>query len=252
MPHATSDNAEPRLPLRAKPSSKKSTANRSIHGLSEQLEEYKTLYATSQLSQTITTRLQAMMKTAPTPITRILSLGLGSLVVTKGQTRRLKQLALLLALRASIQEISGTCIQLYAQDPTFTRHDETLLRSLNIHILHTPSGSSLGEAASILNPSTLVYSPFLTLEAYEQLLVAAKTPVRYLLGDDFDALLEKWPRRSAERTQVERVVKTGLARHYRRRGVAGKGFWSDDDAAFPMALYEWVAGEKSTSRIRNR
>ncbi|KAF1849046.1 uncharacterized protein K460DRAFT_263485, partial [Cucurbitaria berberidis CBS 394.84] len=61
--------------------------------------------------------------------------------------------------------------------------------------------------------------------------------VQYLLGDDFNALLNKWPKHSAERTQVERVMKSGLL-SYRRRVVNGEGFWTKGDGTFPMAVYE--------------
>ncbi|KAF2630525.1 hypothetical protein BU25DRAFT_335545, partial [Macroventuria anomochaeta] len=46
-----------------------------------------------------------------------------------------------------------------------------------------------------------------------------------LIGDNFDALLHMWPKHGAERKQVEEVMKQGLAR-YRRKAVAGVGFWA--------------------------
>lgn len=130
---------------------------------------------------------------------------------------------------------------MFAQDPDFTRQDKVLLTALGIGILRTSSSAELGEAASVISPFTLVYSPFLTLEAYEQLIARPVMPVRYLVGDDFDALLKKWPNRSAERRQVEGVLKSGLSK-YRRKALAGDGFWTDRDESFPMAVYVMTEG----------
>jgi hypothetical protein len=185
------------------------------------------------------------LKNVHTPITKILSLGLGSLVAAKGQSRRLKQLTILLFVRDILMQIWDMSAQVYAQDPTFTRKDESFLESLGIHILRTQSGSELGEASLILDTSTLVYSPFLTLEAYEQLLKDGTT-VQYLFGDDFDVLLQKWPRQSAERVGVDRVMKKGL-RAFRKRPVVGEGFWTEEDGTFPMAIYEKL-GQKGRRR----
>ncbi|KAJ4292065.1 hypothetical protein N0V90_009964 [Kalmusia sp. IMI 367209] len=155
-----------------------------------------------------------------------------------------KQLSFL----ANLQKSSKTPIEVYAQDPTFTRQDEVLLSSLDIRISRTPSGSSLGEATSIMSSSTLVYSPFLTLEAYEQLFIQSKQPVPYLIGDDFNALLEKWPKYTPERAQVEKVTKSALGR-YRRKAISGSGFWVDSDGAFPMAVYAVQSGVKEKAKI---
>ena len=193
------------------------------------------MYTHSQVSHSISRQLHTISKSR-SPITRIVSLGLGSLFVAKGQSRRLKQLTILLAIRDHLQEAQKEPIDVYAQDPTFMRLDESLLASLGIQILRTPSGSDLGEAASFITPTTVVYSPFLTLEAYEQLILRPSMSVQYLIGDDFDALLQKWPKRSAERKQVEEVMKQGLAR-YRRKVVAGDKFWTQEDEPFPMAVY---------------
>lgn len=245
MPHTILDTSS-HLPLNYKSHTKlhpkKSSSNRTVSVLLDQLLTHQTLYHASALSQTLTTRLRTVQKTSPVPITRILSLGLGSLFETKGQTRRLKQLAIFLGLRDTLQHLSSTRIQLYAQDPSFSRHDEALLSSLDVQIVRTPEASRLGEAESVLGLQTIVYAPFLTLDAYASLLVGARKPVPYLLGDDFEALGAKWPRHSAERTQVEEVMHRGLAR-YRRRRVEGEGFWEEEDKSFPMAWYE-IVGKK--------
>jgi hypothetical protein len=205
--------------------------------LTIQLEHYQALYEDSQISKTINRQLRAIFKTAPPNVKNILSLGLGSLHVVKDQSRRLKQLALLLKLRDTLQEVAGTAPAIHAQDPTFSKADEMFLSNLGISILRTPSGSELGEASRFLHPSTMIFSPFLTLEAYEQLLGSPGSPIRYIFGDDFNALLSKWPKYSPERKQVERVVKGGISQ-YRRRAVEDDGFWDSEDNAFPMALYE--------------
>ncbi|KAJ4373069.1 hypothetical protein N0V83_003360 [Neocucurbitaria cava] len=221
--------------------SKVKSSSREWQYLSAMLQDHQALFEQSQLSQNISRQLKVTLKNSSTSVTTILSLGLGSLQVTREQTRRLKQLTILLSLRDTLRQVSGKQIGIYAQDPTFTRTDETFLNSLGISILRTPSGSDLGEAAAIICPSTLIYSPFLTLEAYEQLLFNAATPVQFFVGDDFNALLKKWPKHSAERAQVERVMKSGLSR-YRRRAVDGEGFWKEQDGTFPMAVYGWVDG----------
>ncbi|CAO2650046.1 Nn.00g013380.m01.CDS01 [Neocucurbitaria sp. VM-36] len=222
-----------------KPKAKSSSREKQF--LSTILQDHQALYNQSQLSQNISRQLQATFKNSATPVTTILSLGLGSLRGSKGQTRRLKQLTILLAIQDTFRRISGRQIDIYAQDPTFTRADESFLTSLGIRILRTPSGSVLGEAATIIRPSTLIYSPFLTLEAYEQLLLNIASSIQFLVGDDFNALLNKWPKYSAERTQVEGIIKVGLSR-YRRRVVDGEGFWTEEDGTFPMAVYGRLDG----------
>jgi hypothetical protein len=208
-----------------------------LHRLQNQLTEVRSSFSTSEFASNINKQLLFLTKSTTTSFTRIVSLGLGSLSSPeKGQTRRLKQLALLIAMKNTLQNQTKAPIQVYAQDPTFTRLDEVLLASLDIQILRTASGSSLGEAADVINATTLIYSPFLTLEAYEQLLVESKIPVQYLIGDDFNALLEKWPKYSAERAQVQRVTKASLGR-FRRKAISGAGFWEESDGAFAMAMY---------------
>ncbi|KAF2637590.1 hypothetical protein P280DRAFT_381463, partial [Massarina eburnea CBS 473.64] len=186
-------------------------------------------------------------------IHKILSLGLGSLTAPeKGQTRRLKQLAIFLAIRAELSRKSGIEIHLYAQDPVFTRADESFLSSFSVGILRTTSGTSLGEAETIIDSLTLVYSPFLTLEAYEALLLGRRESVhavRYLIGDDFAELEAKWPKRSEERRLVEKVVK-GSVRGYKRRVVTGEGFWEDVDAAFGMGVYVKVDEGRGKGKSR--
>lgn len=242
MPHAVQDVkvSLPQNKARRHPKSK--VLPRELLQLTYRLLELQELYALSQLSQSISRQLHAISRSGQ-PITRIVSLGLGSLLVTKGQSRRLKQLAILLIIRDQLQKARQESIEVYAQDPTFTRLDEALLLSFGISILRTSSGSDLGEAASVILPTTLVYSPFLTLEAYEQLFRKTAIPMQYLLGDDFNALLQKWPKRSAERAQVEGLLKHGLSR-YRGRVVTGEGFWTAEDETFPLAVYA-VAGKVS-------
>lgn len=235
MPHAMQD-IEVSVPQRKAPRLPKNKAlPRELLQLTSQVLDLQELYAHSELAHSISRQSYTISKSGR-PIARIVSLGLGSLFVVKGQSRRLKQLAILLAIRDQLQEVRREPIEMYAQDPAFTRLDETFLASFGVRILRTSSGSDLGEAASLISPNTLVYSPFLTLEAYEQLFLKTTVSVQYLLGDDFDALLQKWPKRSAERTQVEGLLKQGLAR-YRRKAVSGEGFWTAEDETFPSAVY---------------
>ncbi|KAL1594320.1 hypothetical protein SLS60_010079 [Paraconiothyrium brasiliense] len=223
--------SRPRRKPQVKPS-------RDLQRLLAQISDAQATYSTSAFAQNIEKQLLFVTKSSATPITRIVSLGLGSLSKPeKGQTRRIKQLAVLLKIRETLQkQFKGGVVEIYAQDPTFTRPDEALLSNFDIRILRTASGASLGEAANVINESALIYSPFLTLEAYEKLLVESEQPVHYLVGDDFNALLEKWPKYSAERTQVQKVTKAALGR-YRRKAISGSGFWEEADGAFPMALY---------------
>lgn len=95
-----------------------------------------------------------------------------------------------------------------------------------------------------------MYSPFLTLEAYEALLLhqSGKDGVQYLIGDDFEKLLAKWPKHSDERKQVLGLVR-GAVGGYRRRAIAGEGFWEEGDGAFAMAMYSVAGGEKVKARM---
>lgn len=249
MPHAIQEQEHtlPTPPSYRRPK-EKSPKNREQQHLHALLASTQTLYSSSQFSQNLSHTLTSALKTAQTPITSILSLGLGSLYTSaKGQSRRLKQLAILLAIREELQKLSGAEISVYAQDPVFSRQDEAFLFSLNIRILRTPSASSLGEAFSLLSPSTLIFSPFLTLEAYEALFSADLLQLQLFVSDDFSALREKWPKYSEERMQVERLVKGAVGR-YRRRAVSGKGFWEDEDQGFPMAVY--IRDKRALERAR--
>lgn len=236
-------------PQRRKPlKSKAKLVSRDVQRLLTTLEEVQILYQSSQFAMGVAKYLPTALKRSPVEITRLLSLGLGSLLVTKSQSRRLKQIAILLAIRSELEVSSVAPIEIYAQDPTFTRLDEAFLASLDIKISHTSSGSSLGEAATLISPKTMIYSPFLTIEAYEQLLMHQRLPIPLILGDDFDALSVKWPKHSEERKQLEVVMKLGLSR-YRRRSIQGHGFWTEEDGAFPMAMYGLLV-ERGWEKVR--
>ncbi|KAJ8116212.1 hypothetical protein OPT61_g2325 [Boeremia exigua] len=247
MPHAIQDVEVSSSRQQARQKQKTRSIPRELLQLTARLLDMQDLYNQSQLSQSMNSQLHTLVK-AGTPITRIVSLGLGSLLVAKGQSRRLKQLVILLAIRDRLQKEREEPIEVFAQDPTFTRSDKVLLASLGIQILHTPSGSDLGEAAAFITAATLVYSPFLTLEAYEQLILRYGRGLQHLVGDNFDTLLQKWPKRSAERKQVDGIMKTGLSK-YRRRNVAGEGFWTQEDETFPMAVYTKTDVDKLKARI---
>lgn len=249
MPHAIHDDVI-HSQSRLQRQSRTKSLPRELLQLTSQLPDLQDLYSQSQLSQSVHRQLHTISKSGA-KIDRIVSLGLGSMLATKGQSRRLKQLTILLAIRDSLQRTRSNPIEVYAQDPTFTRLDEILLASLNIKILRTSSSSELGEAASFISSSTLVYSPFLTLEVYEKLITRLSTPIQYLFGDDFDALLRKWPKHSAEKKQVEGVLKAGLSRYQRRPMVEG-GFWVERDDTFPMVIYirtDRNRPEKTKARI---
>lgn len=240
---ATNRSARPRRTPKAKP------VSRETQQLRNSLEPLQDLFEHTELASILSRHFQSILKSAQTPITRIVSLGLGSLRPAPGQTRRLKQLTILLAIRDELSKISRKPIEIFAQDPAFTRADETFLSSLGISILRTTSGAHLGDAADALSSSTLVYSPFLTIEAYEQLLVHSTQSIPIIVGDDFNALAIKWPKHSAERRQVEGVMKAGLS-NYKRKLVSGVAFWEKEDEAFPMAVYEHVS--KQDLRIRSK
>ncbi|KAF3007937.1 hypothetical protein E8E13_011251 [Curvularia kusanoi] len=248
MPHIIPDAEVSTSQKQRQRKAKYKSLPRELLQLTTRLPDLQDLYAQSQLARSVNRQLQAISK-AGSPVTRIVSLGLGSLLVTKGQSRRLKQLAVLLAIRDCFQDRRNEPIEVYAQDPTFTRADETLLAAIGIQILRTSSGSDLGEAAAFITPETVVYSPFLTLEAYEQLLLNSSVPMRYLIGDDFDALLQKWPKHSPERKQVEGLTRMGLS-EYRRKAIVGEGFWTADDETFPMAVYSRSGAEPNKLKAK--
>ncbi|KAF5569568.1 hypothetical protein FPHYL_1940 [Fusarium phyllophilum] len=226
--------------------SKKSQTSRKGNGSGKQLqqlyrlyEDARDIYNQSALAKTI----EDMLRTKNRPrITKIVSLGLGSLLDAKDQQRRIKQLVVLMAIAShlTLSTSDKSKLRIYAQDPTFTTADETFLQSLDISVLKTPSIANLGEAGRMMDEETLVYSPFLTLETYKLLLSSSQSSdgtVRapILVSDDFNALRLKWDKRTSERKDVEGLIQG--AREYRRRAVSGEGFWTQADRPFPMALY---------------
>lgn len=208
-----------------------------LRGLQKLYDEFRFLYDQSSLSSS----MEAMLRARIQPnVTKALSLGLGSLSEkSRDQHRRFKQLAIFLSIADHIRRSSSSRgetpkLELYAQDPTFTRADESFLQSLGIYVLRTPSPSDLGEARHAIDDNTLVYSPFLTIDAYGLLLESC--PVDLLIGDDFSSLLLKWEKHTAEHKEVARLQKLHISR-YQKRAVSGSGFWDEEDRAFPMALY---------------
>ena len=221
MPHATTEVTDlPQSKPRQQARNGKASS-REHSRLSRVLEDLQDLYIASELCQTVARQLRVISQSRTAPITSIVSLGLGSLSVNKCKGRRMKQLVILLALRDILHSICGSPIEIYAQDPSFTRSDEAFLLSLSIRILHTSSVDSLGEAASILSSNTLVYPPFLTLEVYEQLFNKPQARAPLIFCDDFTGLLKKWPRHSPERKQVEALMKAGLIGYKRWARVLG-------------------------------
>lgn len=208
--------------------------------------EAKSLFHQSALSRSFQIMLQA--KSRPR-VTKVVSLGLGSLGPSKDQTRRIKQLVIFINIASYLDASSSEtdAVALYAQDPNFTKTDEEFLGSLGIRVLKTPSASDLGEAGSMIDGETIVYSPFLTIDAYIQLFAPLSAKSRdvsgpgavlpALIGDDFNALKMKWEKRTAEHRQVDEIMKEIKASEYQRRAVGGGGFWEDADSPFPMAFY---------------
>ncbi|KAF4955926.1 hypothetical protein FSARC_11716 [Fusarium sarcochroum] len=224
--------------------SKKTSASRKNHGSSgKQLQQLSRLYdeAMDTYNQSALAKTtEDMLRTKNRPrVTKIVSLGLGSLFDAKDQQRRIKQLAVLMAIASQLALPLGdkSTLTLYAQDPTFTTADEAFLESLGIFVLNTSSISSLGEAGKIMDEETLVYSPFLTLETYKLLFSSPSTNVPILVSDDFNALRLKWDKRTSERKDVEGLIQGTREGNYRRRAVNGEGFWIEADRPFPMALY---------------
>lgn len=219
---------------------------------SKQLQKLFTLFqeAAEEFHQSpLLERLHAMLQARHRPrVTKAISLGLGSLVEpSKDQPRRIKQLVIFIAIATSIQTPSGR-LSLYAQDPTFTKTDEELLEMFGIQVLRTPSASSLGEAGAMIDNETLVYSPFLTIAAYTELLRPASSKSKdvvapIVIGDDFNALKLKWEKRTSEHKDVEALMKSIKGFGYQRRAISGDGFWRETDRPFPMALY-WRQSEQ--------
>ena len=184
----------------------------------------------SSLSLAITHLLES--KNNPT-VKRIVSLGLGSLKSTD-QARRIKQLTIFLAIVEQIK-VRQPKLEIYAQDPSFSKTDEAFLQILGVKILSTPSATNLGEAAQYIDEITLVYCPFLTLEAYE--LLFATGAVKFFIGDDFDALRMKWPKRSAGWIEAESISRRFVQGLRKRIISGGDDFWDAEDKPFPMAMY---------------
>ncbi|KAE9377372.1 hypothetical protein N431DRAFT_436602 [Stipitochalara longipes BDJ] len=227
MPHAVEVERATQSQRTSKPKASSSRDLRQLHNL---YDETRNRYVGSSLSLAITHILES--KNNPT-VKRIVSLGLGSLKSTD-QARRIKQLTIFLALAEQIK-LRQPKIEVYAQDPSFSKTDEAFLQSLGVKILSTPSATQLGEAAQYIDESTLVYCPFLTLEAYE-LLFAAGT-VKFFIGDDFDALRMKWPKRSAGWNEVESLSRRFVQGLRKRVISGGDDFWDAEDKPFPMAMY---------------
>ncbi|KAH7021484.1 uncharacterized protein B0I36DRAFT_334523 [Microdochium trichocladiopsis] len=240
MPHAV--HGQPESRRRASDKATKTTARnkKTNSSLQQQYENLRTMFDDSLLSTSLAASLRAKVITSRSPITRAVSLGLGSFAErSKDQPRRLKQLAMFMAAAAQINALQATTggpqLELFAQDPTFTKPDISFLTSLGIRVLKTPSPSEMGEAQSYIDPNTLVYSPFLTIEAYEALLSACS--VNLLLGDDFQALKRKFDKNTSDHHLVDRLGKTHMA-GLERRSLTGSGFWdAAEDQPFPMALY---------------
>jgi len=73
------------------------------------------------------------------------------------------------------------------------------------------------------------------LEAYE--LLFSSGTLSFFIGDDFDALRNKWPKHSASRNEAESLLKR-FVKSYRKRAITiEEGFWEETDKSFPMAIY---------------
>lgn len=237
MPHSI-DIEQPTKSPRASNPKAKASSSRDIQHLHTLYSISRNRYQESNLSTSITQLLTS--KTRPA-ITKLVSLGLGTLhLKSADQTRRIKQLTIFLAIAAQLRRSEPAAdLHLYAQDPSFSKTDQAFLQSLGVHILRTPSATELGEAAQYIDETTLVYSPFLTLEAYQ--LLFATGAVNLFIGDDFDALRAKWPKRSSGRNEAELLLRR-FVQGYRKRVVGGDedGFWDVEDRPFPMAMYSGV------------
>jgi hypothetical protein len=113
-----------------------------------------------------------------------------------------------------------------------------------VHILSTPSATEVGEAAQYIDESTLVYCPFLTLEAY-QLFFSTGT-LNFFIGDDFDALRIKWPKHSAGRNEAESLSRRSVQGFRKRVIGSDDGFWDAEDKPFPMAMY-WSTSQRQAA-----
>ncbi|RSL87219.1 hypothetical protein CEP51_002378 [Fusarium floridanum] len=231
---------------------KSKSASRKHAGSSRQLDQLSRLYddAMDLFNQSaLAASFEDMLNVKNRPrITRLVSLGLGSLLDSKDQQRRIKQLVIFMAIAShlTLPMSDESSVTLSAQDPTFTAIDEAFLNSLGITVLKTPSSSDLGDAGQMINEETLVYSPFLTIATYKllfshslytstQSLSGSKIPI--LVSDDFNALKLKWDKRTSEHRDVETLIKGAKSGNYRRRAVNGEGFWAESDRPFPLAIY---------------
>ncbi|KAM0346232.1 hypothetical protein ACHAPU_005657 [Fusarium lateritium] len=254
---AESDDKPQYAASKKSPASRKGNAwsGKQLQQLSRLYEDALDIYSQSALAKTVEDMLQT--KSRPR-ITKIVSLGLGSLLDAKDQQRRIKQLVVLMAIASHLSSPTDgiNMLQIYAQDPTFTAADETFLQSLGIAVLKTPSIATLGEAGRMMDGETLVYSPFLTLETYKLLLSSSQASnismnVPILISDDFNSLRLKWDKRTTERKDVEGLIQGARTSNYRRRAVNGEGFWTVADRPFPMALYWRQATQNDSPVTRN-
>jgi SRR1 len=229
----------------ARTSKTKTSLTREHRQLHILYDETRTRYLESNIALLIR---QLLASKNTSGVTRIVSLGLGSLKSTE-QSRRIKQLTIFLAIAEQLRQKSPK-IEIYAQDPSFSKIDESFLQSLGVNILSTPSATELGEAAEYINESTLVYCPFLTLEAY-QLFFAAGC-LNHFIGDDFDALRIRWPKRSAGWNEAESLSRQ-FVQGLRKRVIGGDdGFWDANDKPFPMAIYysaQWHQEKKTRAKL---
>jgi len=240
MPHAI--GVEPSAQSRRAPKATGSSS-RELRQLHILYNNTRNKYLSSNLHITITRLLES--KTRPA-VTKLVSLGLGSLKSTD-QARRIKQLTIFLAIAEQLRTHDPN-LEIYAQDPSFSKTDEAFLQSLGVQILVTPAATEPGEAAQYLGDSTLVYCPFLTLEAYQLFFSTEK--LKFFIGDDFDALRLKWPKQSAGRNEAE-----GLLRRFvqgLRKRVVGRdeAFWDVEDKPFPMAMYWGVSRREQGNLVQ--
>lgn len=241
MPHAVQAEQATRAPRK----NTKASSSKELRQLHTLYNETRSRYLGSNLSLSVAHLLDSKSRPA---VTKIVSLGLGSLLRSTDQSRRIKQLVIFLAIASHLQQHHNTNIPIYAQDPTFTPTDEAFLQSLGVHILHTPSATSAGEAAQHIDATTLVYCPFLTLEAYALFFAASTLP--FFVGDDFDALRLKWPKRSAGWSEADALARRFVLGLRKRVLAGGEDFWDSEDRPFPMAVY-WRAarGEGAKARL---
>ncbi|KAH8809437.1 hypothetical protein F5884DRAFT_858938 [Xylogone sp. PMI_703] len=227
MPHAVEINQHYRATRSPKTRTSSSRELQQLHLL---YKEARNRYLESNLYLSIARLLASKNRPA---VTKIISLGLGSLR-SPDQSRRIKQLTIFLAIAEQLRQYEPE-IEIYAQDPSFSKIDEAFLQSLGVHILSTPSATELGEAANYTDESTLVYCPFLTLDAYQ--LFFSTGAVNFFIGDDFDALRIKWPKHSAGRNEAESLLRRFVQQFRKRIITSDDRFWDPGDKSFPMALY---------------